>query len=466
MTWSRLAAGRSLGTRSGITEPLRLNRRRLLGLLGASAFLASCGSTGDDRGRVTVPAPTDAIITRWQDDPFAQGSSSYLKVGSTPTDRVALRTPIDDTLFFAGEATSSDYPATVHGALLSGRRAAEEALSTSESGDTIVVIGAGAAGLGCARVLADTGRSVTVVEARDRIGGRIWTVDHEGTPVDLGASWIHGIDANPLSLLAKDAGQQLGVTDYDAIVIRTAEGERLDRGPFDEVDAALDRALREASDLPDALARTLAVLDESQHTLAHYRAAAEVEHEFAADLADLALGAIDEGEEFGGDQVVLPGGYLRLLEPLAEDLDLRLETVVSAIRHTPGEVLIETDQGAIDADCCVITLPLGVLQAGSVAFDPPLPRPMAAAIERLGMGLLDKAVLFFPERFWDDTEILGFAPETGSEWIEWVNLARLSGEPILMGFNAGSTAERVAALSDDEVVASTMGALRTMYAPA
>ena len=84
-----------------------------------------------------------------------------------------LARPIDDRLFFAGEATDIEHPATVHGALASGQRAAAEIQATGNPGP-IVVVGAGVAGLGAARDLTAAGREVVVVESRQRIGGRVW----------------------------------------------------------------------------------------------------------------------------------------------------------------------------------------------------------------------------------------------------------------------------------------------------
>jgi monoamine oxidase len=121
-----------------------------------------------DRVRLQAGAPA-----RGAADPFALGSYSFLPAGATPADRDALAAPIRDRLLLAGEATWVDAPATVHGALLSGRRAAEVLLGSDAR--AIVVVGAGMAGLGAARALRDAGRTVTVVEGRDRIGGRVWT---------------------------------------------------------------------------------------------------------------------------------------------------------------------------------------------------------------------------------------------------------------------------------------------------
>ena len=119
-----------MATRSGSLPGL--SRRQALGLLGGAtgaALLAACGEDGgDDRAGGppapggAVPEPTGRLITRWLEDPFARGSYSYLAVGATPDLRRALAAPVDERLWFAGEAASSDAPATVHGALLSGRQ--------------------------------------------------------------------------------------------------------------------------------------------------------------------------------------------------------------------------------------------------------------------------------------------------------------------------------------------------------
>ena len=75
--------------------------------------------------------------------------------------------------------------------------------------ERVVVVGAGMAGLVAARLLHDSGFIVTVLEARDRIGGRVWTDDRVGAPVDLGGSWVHGVDGNPLTLWCEKLGIEL-----------------------------------------------------------------------------------------------------------------------------------------------------------------------------------------------------------------------------------------------------------------
>ena len=189
----------------------QVSRRVVLRWMGAGAvafFVGGC-SDSDDGGDevsadsltpVNVPRPSGRMITRWRQDPFSLGSYSYLAVGSSPEDRSVIAEPVDDKIFFAGEAVHRDFPATVHGAHLSGLDAAD-ALARTEA-QRVAIVGAGMAGLTAASALGAEGVEVVVFEARDRLGGRIHTDDSLGVPLDLGASWIHGVEGNPLSALA------------------------------------------------------------------------------------------------------------------------------------------------------------------------------------------------------------------------------------------------------------------------
>ena len=166
-------------------------------------------------------APTGYIRTNWSRDPFSYGSYSYLAKGSWRRDHVALGRPIENRLFFAGEATHPSYNSTVHAAYESGIITAEAVFETTAR--KIGIVGAGMSGLAAADALVRQGYEVTIWEARDRIGGRVWTDDSLEAPLDLGASWIHGIEGNPLAQLAQERGVVTQVT-TDSYVIRGGDG--------------------------------------------------------------------------------------------------------------------------------------------------------------------------------------------------------------------------------------------------
>jgi len=444
-------------------------------------LLASCGAGDADQTRFgdadtdeesvgpgAISAPTGALVTRWGTDPFSLGSYSYLAVGSSPADRDALGRSVDDRVYFAGEAVSVDYPATVHGALLSGRDAADEIVSTHGTGATVVVVGAGAAGLGAAERLKKAGVDVLIVEGRNRLGGRVHTDSSLGVPVELGAGWIHGDDGNPLSDLAERFGVDRVITDIENIEIYGADGEPVDEDALEAVQEALSDLAGEASDTADLgelIDEALVDADEDEMQLARYVVAAVIEHEEATDYNTLSTETFETGEEFGGDEVVMPSGYLDLLAPLADGVDILLGTTVAYIGYDDVSVEIEYSDGTIiEPDVVLVTVPLGVLKAGSIEFEPELPDAKLAAIQRLGVGVLDRVVLAYDEVFWDKEAVLiGYVAEDPGWFIEWQNLASVTGKPIISAFNAGSAARVVEAMSDDDVVSAATTVLNEIY---
>lgn len=376
----------------------------------------------------TIPDPIDAIVTRWRRDRFARGSYSHLTVGSSPADRAVLGRP-SPPRFFAGEAVHPEYPATVHGALLSGRGAARDVLAAGAG--SVIVIGAGAAGLGAASELAAAGLDVTVLEARERIGGRVWTAEHWGHRLDLGASWIHGVRRNPLTELARAAGARLAPTDYSNWVVRDSAGRVLGR-------RARPR---------------------------HFLDVVTVEHEYGADVEWLHPDFAEEGSDLRGGDALFPEGYVQVFEPLLGGFAIELGAVVERVETTATGVAVVGGAMRRTADAVVVTVPLGVLQSGDIDFDPPLEPDRIGAIGRLGMGVLDKLYLRFEDVFWDRrVERLGHVGTPQRWFAEWFNLAAYTGAPILLGFNAGSAADELADRSDDELVAIAMRVLREMYA--
>ena len=142
---------------------------------------------------------TRCFSTQWSSDPFFRGAYSFLAPGSSSVDRSNLQQAVHERLWIAGEHTSVEYPATLHGAFSSGARAAADIL-TSLSGPParVVVVGAGFAGLSAAKKLQDAGSHVTVLEAKEEAGGRARSSRAlgGGGEVHLGGSWMHGLDGH------------------------------------------------------------------------------------------------------------------------------------------------------------------------------------------------------------------------------------------------------------------------------
>lgn len=347
----------------------------------------------------------------------------------------------------------------------------------SEKGETVIVVGAGVAGLSAARRLVKQGCRVTVLEARQRVGGRIWTSrEWEDAPLDMGASWIHGVKGNPISDLARENGVKTATTDYENLWIFDTDGSELSNAAYEMLEgytSLIEEYMAEARDDLDRDASVQTVLDAfieeenispAEKRVIDYLINTVVEHEYGADIKDLSVFGFDEGEEFGGEDVLFPGGYEQIIDLLAEGLDIRLSEVVQQVNYGEAGVSIRTEQGAYEADRAVITLPLGVLKSGSVQFSPVLPEAKQDAIQSLGMGLLDKVYLRFPHVFWPrEADLLGYISKKKGEWAEWLNIAHYTDAAILLGFNAGTFARSTETWSDQQVVESAMTTLRIIF---
>lgn len=336
----------------------------------------------------------------------------------------------------------------------------------------IVVIGAGLAGLGAAQVLQAAGHRVRVIEARGRIGGRIWTQrEWPDLPVDMGASWIHGARGNPLTDLARGAGARLLATSYDAALLLGPDGAPIDpdlRPAARILNAALAQA--EDRDSDQSIADALAAYDgwrtapPAQRRLVQYLVNSTLEQEFSGSAQRLSAWYGQEAQEFDGEDLLFPQGFDQITTDLARGLDVQLSRPVSAI--APGRVdLADGTQLAADAVLC--TLPLGVLQGGQVRLAQPLAPARRRAIDRLGMGVLNKCWLRFDRVAWpDDVDWIGWLGDAQGAWGEWVSLARVMGAPVLLGFHAGDSAVALSARSDAETVAAAHAALRAMFGSA
>ncbi len=370
------------------------------------------------------------IRTNWSQDPFSFGSYSYIAKGSRRRDIRALEKPVGDSLFFAGEATHPHRNSTVHAAHESGLRVAESILQGRAK--RIAVIGAGMSGLTAAKSLSENGIEVEVFEGRDRIGGRIWTEDRLGTPLDLGASWIHGTKRNPLTKLAQAQNQTLVETD-DEYIIRRRDGRRIND-----------------SEAPPWLEDVVSV-----------------QHSAGASIEKINRLAYLASSDYGGPEVVFPEGYAPILDAFKGEYKINLNTNVEAIRYADEKATVATSQsGDQSFDAVLVTVPLGVLKEGVINFDPELPKDKTRAINRLGMGTLDKLYLQFKEPFWDLDATWIATPENDlppGQFNQWLNLYRYFNHPIIMAFNGGQPALDLAELSDEELVEKALHTITLPY---
>ncbi|MEM6382984.1 MAG: FAD-dependent oxidoreductase [Pseudomonadota bacterium] len=404
-------------------------QRRALLASGASALLARFLPASRSAAAGAAHRPSGYLRTNWSRDPYSLGSYSYIANGSPPADRTILNAPVGNRIYFAGEAAHPPYEGTVHAAYESGLNAA--AAITRDSHRSVGVIGAGISGLSAAHALSKAGLDVRVFEARDRTGGRIWTDNTLGVPLDLGGSWIHGDEGNPLVGLAAKADADTLVTDEDYIV-RGDGGRRL------------------------GWLSTPGWLE----TVASWEAST------GADYALVDWQAYEQQDDYEGDDLMFPSGYETILQTLAGDYEVTLGTEIDGVVLDQGGAVLRYGSTTVLLDAVLVTVPLGVLKAGKLAFDPPLPANKQQAIQRMGMGTLDKLYLRFDEAFWDADTTWILTPDTGlprGQFNQWLNLMPYLGEPILMAFNAASAALALAELDDETLVGRAADVLSRTY---
>jgi monoamine oxidase len=345
----------------------------------------------------------------------------------------------------------------------------------------VIILGAGMAGLTAARALAERGVRVVILEARDRIGGRVWTRKVEGGgSIEMGAEFIHGRAPELWALIDECSAV---TTERDGSMLREARNGGLEEdNPEDDAMFAPLETLENFTGKDIAFADWLATSDvpeEERSALLGY-----VEGFNAADAKRIgvkALGAQQKAEDaIEGDRAWhVHGGYAQLAEYLAARVkslggEVRLGWEALAVRWREGNVEVETNRGILHAKQCIVTLPLGVLQCVNdedALRIAPEPKAIAHA-RRMEMGHVARFTLVWRSRWWEQSGALDqeklaamsflFTPQRAVK-VWWTAHPEPEALPALTGWVGGPQAKDLSAKSAGELGRESCAALAEVF---
>ena len=336
----------------------------------------------------------------------------------------------------------------------------------------VIIIGAGAAGLIAALEIAETGRSVAVIDAKEQSGGRIRTFSLENNyPFELGAEFVHG--KLPVTLeLAKKA--VLETLDVKGRIWQKKDGELNEQEDFIEDFSDLQKKfkqLKEDITVEEFLNNYLQgkQFENLRFTLQNY-----VEGYYAADIKKASTFALrDELTKADDEQYRFKNGYQNLVEYLETEckkngVEFFFSEPVWQLHWQKNKVEAITEKGSYLAKKAIVTVPIGVLQTEGITFSPSLPHIKEAA-KQLGFGHVVKVNLWFEKAFWEDKTINGnknfddlnflFSEEIIPTW--WTQ--HPAKEPILTGWLGGPKAEMLQTKSEEEIIQKAIRSLSGIF---
>lgn len=333
----------------------------------------------------------------------------------------------------------------------------------------VIIIGAGAAGLAAGQRLLQKGKRAIILEARDRVGGRIHTQRDERGVIELGAEYIHGENVSTWEyvrasktptqlyfseLSINERGARIYMLDGKLVNAKTDFADRVNDW-YDRADTYKGKEISVAEWFEQ----------NANHDVAAEMARDRLARVEAADAAQLSLKALasdHRANPSGTENYRLGNGYEPVIRAMAKGLDIRLNCAVSKVTWDAEGVTV-TVQGDVrkqklKAKHLIITVPLSLLQLGVPEFEPLLPASKLRAIHALRMGVVCKTAFFFKQKFWRDFIFLS----TNGMFTTWWPLASTT-VPTLMNFTAGPAAIQLSALSEADVIAHGLDELSAAF---
>jgi monoamine oxidase len=342
----------------------------------------------------------------------------------------------------------------------------------------IIIIGAGISGLAACKQLIEYGFDATILEARERCGGRIWTDDTLGIHLGLGANWMHGTDGNPLMPIAKKTHTDMVLLDPATSIVYDVAGKIISSDDKKKFEKKFENILAQAKEFALNLDKDISLAAALSHFIKRDQLSKVeldlfetrlnfIEGYIGASYENLSAQHWDDEETFSGGNNFLTSSYKPILDYIGDSCPVQLNTVVTAVNVRNNNIEIITNKNNFYADAVVVTVPLGVLKKNRIAFNPPLPEYKQKALNHLGMGLFNLTAMKFPKEFWpNDCQIMRLHQSAKPSNQAYFNLRHYIPTPILIGLRGGDTALTLENFSDEELMNQIMQHFKKLFGEA
>lgn len=331
----------------------------------------------------------------------------------------------------------------------------------------VIIIGAGVSGLSAAQYLNKQGIDVLILEAQEKIGGRIKTDRSLDIPFDIGASWIHGYEDNPIAELARKAHADTFITKDDNIAIYNNNGQVYPDSILDKFELMYDDILHNLKGSRNKSFKEVfysAYPEYQKDDLWTYLLSAYLEFDTGGDINNLSSKDYYNDEEFSGEDVIITNGYDNITHYLAKGINIKLNTTVNRIDYSKNNISVNTNQGIFQSNYMIVTVPLGVLKNNRISFNPPLPKRIHNSINKLEMGTVNKFLLLWNNAFWDtNLQYIGYTPQIKGKFNYFLNLKQFTDKNALMTFTFGDYSIKSENKSDSEITEEIMSHLKVIY---
>lgn len=344
----------------------------------------------------------------------------------------------------------------------------------------IIVIGAGVAGLTAASELTRMGKNVLVLEARDRLGGRIFSQKVKHEIYDLGASWIHGIENNPIWSIVQHHQIQTTVFNYNNSIYYQGKGQSFNSQEKLIFDKSLDYLLKQfkAIDQPERYGNALEALEQwinGEEFLLYINKQFHIDSKVmtklkkmlfdffrllaedpcASDLEQLSAEFWKNEGYYSGDEVIFPQGYIQIIDALSKNINVLTNKVVQRIDYSQDIIRIITKNGeCFSASQVIVTVPLGVLKKHHIQFFPELSQKKTKAINDLGFGTFNKLIVSFDQCFWKSLkhgQSNNMYIYNQHRWLNFLDISELYRQPTLLFLFGGASATWIENTSCEDI---------------